>query len=162
MEYIFLVLAFVAAVVGLVGAVAPILPGPPISFAALLILLTCNGNEISTTQLVVAGTLAVVITFVDYLAPIWFTKKSGGSKAGTLGATVGLVLGLFAAPVGIVAGPFIGAFVGELMVDTPPAKALGIAGMTFVAFMLTTGLKLIYGIYLLILVSVEVFGIIFQ
>ena len=156
MEYIFLFLAFVAAVVGLVGAVAPILPGPPISFAALLILLTCNGNEISTTQLVVAGTLAVVITVVDYLAPIWFTKKSGGSKAGTLGATVGLVLGLFAAPVGIVA------FVGELMVDTPPAKALGIAGMTFVAFMLTTGLKLIYGIYLLILVSVEVFGIIFQ
>jgi uncharacterized protein YqgC (DUF456 family) len=162
MEYLFIFLALLLAVIGLIGAVAPVLPGPPVSFAALLMLLLCDGNEISNMQLIVAGVVAAVITLIDYIAPIWFTKKSGGSKAGTVGATLGLVAGLVAGPVGVIVGPFIGAFLGELVADTPWNKALGVAAMTFIAFMLTTGLKMIYGIVVLVMLFAEAWKILWQ
>ncbi len=162
MEYLFIFIAIVFAIIGLAGAVVPVLPGPPVAFASLLMLLLCDSNDITVTQLLVAGVIAVVITVADYIAPIWFTKKSGGSKSGTYGATIGLVLGLFFGPIGIIAGPFLGAFVGELLAKTPTDKAFGVACMTFLAFMLTTGLKLVYGIVVFVMVCVEAWDIIFK
>ena len=162
MEYLYIFLSLLFAVVGFAGAVIPVLPGPPVGFVALLLLLLCDGNDISITQLVVAGVAAVVITLLDYIAPIWFAKKTGGSKSGTWGATVGLVIGLFVGPIGIIAGPFLGAFIGELLADTPKEKAFGIACMTFMAFMLTTGMKLVYGIVLLVMVFREAWDIVFK
>ena len=162
MEYLYILLAIVFAALGLAGAVLPVLPGPPMAFAALLMLLFCNGNDITTVQLVVAGVLAVIITIGDYIAPIWFTKRTGGSKSGIWGATIGLLLGLFFGPIGIIAGPFLGAFVGELFAKTPTDKAFGIACMTFLAFMLTSGVKLVYGIVVFVMVCVEAWGIVFK
>ena len=162
MEYLFIFLAVIFAVTGLLGAVLPVLPGPPIAFLALLMLLLCDGNDISTTALVVTGVLALVITIVDYIAPVWFAKKIGGSKYGTWGATIGLVAGLFLGPLGVIVGPFIGAFIGERIADTPPEKAFGVAFMTFAAFMLTTGIKLVYGVVLLVMVCKESWEIIFK
>lgn len=160
MEYLYIILAIVFAIVGLAGAVLPVLPGPPVGFAALLLLLLCTGNDISTTELVVTGVLAVVITIVDYIAPVWFAKKTGGSKSGTWGATIGLVVGLLVGPLGVIVGPFMGAFIGELLAKTPTEKAFGVAAMTFMAFMLTTGIKLIYGIVVLVMVCSQVWNII--
>ncbi len=145
--------------VGLAGAVLPVLPGTPISFVALLLLLLCDGNDISTAQLVVAGVAALVITVLDYIAPVWFTKKSGGSKAGTFGATVGLLVGFFLGPLGVIVGPFIGALLGERHAGTPSDKAFMVACMTFVAFMLTTGIKLIYGVVILVMILVDAWKI---
>ena len=162
MEYVIIFFAIILALVGLSGAILPVLPGPPIAFLALLLLLLCDGNDVTTTQLVVAGIVAAVITVLDYIAPIWFAKKTGGSKSGTWGATIGLVIGLFVGPIGIIAGPFIGAFLGELIAETPKEKAFGVACMTFIAFMLTTGLKLVYGIVLLIMVFRESWDIVFK
>ncbi|MBO5921558.1 MAG: DUF456 domain-containing protein [Bacteroidaceae bacterium] len=162
MEYLFIFLAVIFAVTGLLGAVLPVLPGPPIAFLALLMLLLCDGNDISTTALVVTGVLALVITIVDYIAPVWFAKKTGGSKYGTWGATIGLVAGLFLGPLGVIVGPFIGAFIGERIADTPSEKAFGVAFMTFAAFMLTTGIKLVYGVVLLVMVCKESWEIIFK
>lgn len=162
MEYLFIFLAVIFAVTGLLGAVLPVLPGPPIAFLALLMLLLCDGNDISTTALVVTGVLALVITIVDYIAPVWFAKKTGGSKYGTWGATIGLVAGLFLGPLGVIVGPFIGAYIGERMANTPSEKAFGVAFMTFAAFMLTTGIKLVYGVVLLVMVCKESWEIIFK
>lgn len=162
MEYVIIFFAIILALVGLSGAILPVLPGPPIAFLALLLLLLCDGNDVTTTQLVVAGIVAAVITVLDYIAPIWFAKKTGGSKSGTWGATIGLVIGLFVGPIGVIAGPFIGAFLGELIAETPKEKAFGVACMTFIAFMLTTGLKLVYGIVLLIMVFRESWDIVFK
>ena len=162
MEYLFIFLAVIFAVTGLLGAVLPVLPGPPIAFLSLLMLLLCDGNDISTTALVVTGVLALVITIVDYIAPVWFAKKTGGSKYGTWGATIGLVAGLFLGPLGVFVGPFIGAYIAERMPNTPSEKAFGVAFMTFAAFMLTTGIKLVYGVVLLVMVCKESWEIIFK
>lgn len=146
MEYILLTLAVVCAVVGLVGGILPALPGPPVSYVALWLLWLYDRSSVSSTTLVVAGLLMVLITVLDYVAPIWLTKKGQGSKAGIRGSMIGLIVGCFFPPLGLILGPFVGALVGELLVKTPPVTALKVAFMSFVAFLLTTALKLIYSV----------------
>ena len=144
MEYIFLILGALFALVGLAGAIVPALPGPPLSYVTLWMMWLYNREEVSLQVLVVAGVLMVVITVLDYVAPIWLTKKGQGTKAGIRGATVGLIVGIFFGPLGLILGPFIGALVGELIVKTPFSTALKVAFMSFFAFVLTTALKVVY------------------
>lgn len=94
--------------------------------------------------LIVMGVTMLIVTILDYIAPIWMTKMGGGSKMGTRGAMAGLLLGIFFGPLGIIIGPFAGALVGELMSHSGFNHALKAASYSFLAFLLTTGLKLIY------------------
>lgn len=88
----------------------------------------------------------IVISVLDYLIPIWGTKKFGGSKAGVMGSTIGLIVGIFFGPLGIILGPFAGALLGELLVNKTEFKgAMKSATGSFIGFLLSTGLKLIYG-----------------
>lgn len=161
MDYIYIFLSLLFAVTGVAGAIVPVLPGPPISYVGLLLLLLCDGCGINMPTVVIAGVLAVVVTLFDYVAPVWFTKRSGGSKAGVWGATLGLLVGFFFSVPGIILGPFIGAFLGELYAKTPADKALGVSFVSFIAFIVTTGFKLIYAIALLVIIVKECVGIIF-
>ena len=149
MDILLTIIALLFAIVGAIGAVLPGLTGTPISFIALLMLIFCDGNDITTTSIIINGILAVAITALDYVAPVWLTKRSGGSKYGTWGTTIGLVIGMFLGLPGILLGPFLGAYIGELIAKTPSDKAFKVATMSFVAFMLTTGIKAAYGIYVL-------------
>ena len=161
MDILLVILALLFAVIGVIGAVLPGLPGTPISFVALLLLFFCNGNEISTTTVIINGTLATIITLLDYVAPVWFAKRSGGTKYGTWGTTIGLIVGLFLGLPGILLGPFLGAYIGELIAKTPSDKALKVATMSFVAFMLTTGIKAVYGVYILVVTVINSWEILF-
>lgn len=133
----------------MLGAVLPALPGPPVSFLGLLFLLLCSGVEMSTTFIVVAGIIMAVITAVDYILPVWFTQLSGGSKESVRGALAGMLLGLFFLPWGIIIGPFIGAFAGEYLACKRSGQAFKVASVSFIAFLVTTALKLIYSVVLL-------------
>ena len=144
MEYIFLILGALFAFIGLAGAIVPALPGPPLSYVTLWMMWLYNREEVSLQVLIVAGVIMVIITVLDYVAPIWLTKKGQGTQAGIRGATVGLIVGIFFGPLGLIFGPFIGALVGELIVKTPFSTALKVAFMSFVGFLLTTALKVIY------------------
>ena len=159
MDYIITFLAALCAIVGIVGAIVPALPGPPLSFAGLLLLLLCDGNGIGTGTVIATGVAAAVITLLDYIAPMWLTKKKGGTQYGMWGAGIGMVAGLFMGPWGIVAGPFIGAFIGELLARTPADKALRMAFVSFAAFMLTTGIKVAYCLVLLGIIASKGWGI---
>ncbi len=162
MDTLLLILALLLALIGAIGAVLPGLPGTPVSFIALLLLIFCDGNDITTTALIINGILTVVITALDYVAPVWLTKKSGGSKYGTWGTTIGLVIGMFFGLPGILLGPFLGAYIGELIAKTPSDKAFKVATMSFVAFMLTTGIKAAYGIYVLVITFSNGWDILFK
>ena len=102
-------------VIGIIGCLVPALPGPPISFLGLLFLHLSKFGQFTTPTLIILGSIAVVVTVLDYIVPLWGTKKFGGSKYGTKGATVGLIVGFFLGPLGIIMGPLIGAFVGEMI-----------------------------------------------
>ena len=148
--YFLIVLAIVLALVGLVGAVVPGIAGTPFSFLALLALSFVNGINYSTGFLVAMGIIGAVVFTLDYVVPVWGTKKLGGTKAGVRGSTIGLILGLiitFLFPVGFIVvllGPFLGAYIGEKLAGTDDHLAWRSAFGSFVGFLLGTGIKLIY------------------
>lgn len=162
METLFIILALVCGIVGVAGAVLPAMPGAPLSFIGLLLLYFCDGADVSATSLWVTGIFLVIVSVLDYVAPIWLTNLSGGSKQATRGSVIGLVVGLFVFPPwGLILGPFAGAFIGELMESASNGKALRVALMSFVGFVLTTGIKIIYGGILLFMIAVQVIKLIF-
>ncbi len=146
------VIAIVLAIIGIAGGVLPVVPGPPLSWAALLLVYFSDGakDEVSMTALIVWLVIAVVITILDYVLPGVFTKVTGGQKAAEKGAMIGLIAGLFLTPVGMILGSFLGAFLGELMVGKQDVvSSLKAASGAFIAFILTTGLKVIFSVILL-------------
>lgn len=145
MDIILVLLASVFLLAGLVGSILPVLPGPPLGWVGLLLLSFTDYASFSTSFLVVSGIVAAIITALDYLIPIWGTKKLGGTKAGIRGSTIGLIIGLFFGPFGIILGPAVGAFIGEMTVKNDSEKALRSALGSFIGFLLGSGLKLMYG-----------------
>ena len=140
---IVLLIAVLLSLTGIVGAIAPALPGPPLSFASLLMVyFTCPGT-ISTELLIWMLVLTIIVSVLDYVAPIWLTKVGGGSKAAIWGSTLGLIAGLFFMPIGLIVGPLAGAFFGEMTNNSSVGKATRVALMSFVSFLLTTGAKLV-------------------
>lgn len=154
MEYLLLALAVVCALLGLLGAVLPMLPGAPLSYAALWLVWFYDSSSMPAAVLWVMGVLMVLLLLLDYVAPIWLTKLGGGSKYSMWGATLGVFAGLFFLPWGLVLGPFVGAFLGELMAHATTGKALWVAMLSFVSFLLTTGIKLFYAIAAMVLWAV--------
>ncbi|MBQ0056901.1 MAG: DUF456 domain-containing protein [Bacteroidales bacterium] len=141
---ILILIAVISAIVGIIGAIVPAIPGPPLSYASLVIAYFTSPGQISTDTLWVMLIVTVVVTVLDYIAPIWLTKLGGGSKAAIWGSTIGIFVGLFFPPLGLILGPLAGAFVGEMIHDnTDLGKAVKVALMSFIAFLLTTGLKLV-------------------
>ena len=150
MTYVLIAVVIVLALIGLVGALVPGIAGTPFSFLALLVLSFVNGIDYSTRFLVIMGVIGAAVFTVDYVIPVWGTKKLGGSRAGVRGSTIGLVLGLlvtFVFPIGFIAvllGPFIGAYIGEKSAGTEDHLAWRSAFGSFVGFLLGTGIKTIY------------------
>jgi len=145
MDIALAVLSAVFLLIGFLGAVLPVIPGPILSWVGILILHFTEYAEYSTTFLVVSAIIVIAITVLDYLIPIWGTKKFGGTKAGVTGSTVGLIVGLFLGPVGIILGPFFGALIGELIANKDDfSKAIKSATGSFLGFLLGTGLKLAF------------------
>src|SRR6187402_403246 len=103
------ILGTIFLLVGIAGCVLPLLPGPPLSFLALLVQQLNSPNPFSTKFLLIWGGITLVVTLLDYLIPVYGTKKFGGSKYGVWGSIAGLLIGLWFGPLGIIAGPFIGA-----------------------------------------------------
>ena len=162
MDTILVILALICTVVGLLGSILPALPGPPLSFAGLLLLLPCHNNGVDITTVIITGIVAVIITILDYIAPIWFTKKRGSSKYGMWGAGIGMLIGLFFGMLGVIIGPFVGAFIGELLAKNTLGKALETALISFVAFMFTTGIKFIYCLILIVITVIKGWDIIWN
>jgi len=130
-------------IVGIVGCVLPVIPGPPLSFAGLLLLHFSKYAEFSFEFLLLFGSIAVIVTILDYIVPIWGTKKFGGSKAGMWGAAIGLVIGIFVLPpLGIIVGPFAGAVIGEAMTGKKAAEAFRAGLGSLMGLMMGVGLKL--------------------
>jgi uncharacterized protein YqgC (DUF456 family) len=85
-----------------------------------------------------------VVTVIDYVVPAWFTKLTGGSKAGGWGAIIGLFAGLLYPPVGMILGSLLGAFAAELLfAKKDTATSLKSAFGAFLGFLSGTGIKLV-------------------
>jgi len=136
-------LGLVLIVVGILGCVLPVIPGPPISFLGLLVLHLTEKVQFSNRFLLLMAGIAIFVTVLDYIVPIWGTKKFGGTKRGTWGATIGLIIGLFFGPPGIIIGPFAGAFLGELSGGRDQKSSLRAGFGAFIGFLMGVGIKLV-------------------
>lgn len=115
MDILLIILGAICLLIGIIGCVAPVLPGVPLAYLGLLLLHWTERVQSSWQFLTVWAVIVVVIQLLDYFIPAWGTKKFGGTKWGVWGSTIGLFVGLFMGPMGIVIGPFLGAVVGELL-----------------------------------------------
>jgi uncharacterized protein len=141
-DYLFLTFGILLMVLGIIGCLVPVLPGPPLSFIGLILLHISRFGQFPSRVLVILAIITAAVTIMDYIVPIWGTRKLGGSKYGTRGATVGLVIGLFFGPLGIFMGPLIGAVVGELIFKDDFSYALKAGIGSLLGFMAGIGLKL--------------------
>jgi len=140
-----IILAFVLLIIGIVGAVVPALPGPPLSFIGLLLLQWSGYGGFTSEFLWVWAGITVFITVMDYVLPAMLARRFGGSRFAAIGSFVGLVIGIiFFPPWGMIAGTFLGALAGELIHNREnTAQAFKAALGALLAFIAGSGAKLI-------------------
>ena len=150
MDVIVSILAIVAGLIGIAGSILPGLPGTPVSWVGMLILYiwgsgaNAAGDEMSLRTLIVWGIVVAVVSVIDYIVPMYFTKMTGGSKYAERGAMVGLIAGIIFTPIGMILGSFLGAFLFELYYTRQGMmQALKAALGSFLGFITGTGLKTI-------------------
>ena len=143
MDIMLLSISVILLLIGLAGCLLPVIPGPPVSFLSLLIVNFTGYADFTVNFLVITACVAVAVTVLDLVVPVWTTKKFGGSRYGMWGAGIGIFAGMFfLPPVGLIIGPLAGAILGELIKGTDGRKAI-VAGLgSFAGFLLGVGLKL--------------------
>jgi len=146
MTTVLIIFGLLIALVGFAGCIVPIIPGPPLSFLALLILsFAKNWEPFSPMFLIIMAVLTIVITILDYIVPVGGAKKYGASKVGVKGSMIGMLLGFFFFPPwGILIGGIMGALVGELIAGKEGYMVLRAGWGIFVGYFLSTGLKLVF------------------
>ena len=156
METAIIVLAILAGVLGIVGSILPGLPGTPVSWVGMLILyiwgsgVNAAGEPMSLTTLCVWGAVMVIVSVLDYLVPMWFTKLTGGSKYAERGAMIGLLAGIIFTPIGMISGSFLGAFIAEVCWGEKSGwDAFKAACGSFVGFLFGTGIKTIASVLII-------------
>ncbi len=142
MDLFLIIIAGLLLLTGFVGSILPILPGIPLSYLGIILLHLSSIVQFSSRFLIILGIAVIVVQFLDFIIPVWGTKKTGGSKAGVRGSVIGLMAGFFIGPWGIIAGPFVGALIGELLVGKTSQKAIKAAFGTFLGLLTGTILKL--------------------
>lgn len=143
MEWLWIVIGVALVLVGIIGSIMPLLPGPPIAFAGLLLQQLRDPNPFTAKFLWIWAGIVLVSLVLDYLIPVWGTKRYGGTKYGVWGTTLGFLLAFWMGPLGVILGPFIGAFVGEMIGGQTSRKSLKAAWGSFVGFLLGSLLKII-------------------
>ena len=151
MELILVILGFALLIIGIIGAIVPVLPGPPLSFIGMLLVQWSGFGSFSPSFIIIWAGIVVVITILDFVLPSFMTKRFGGSRAARVGSFLGLLVGLFLFPPwGMIIGPFLGAYTGELLSNQANGvKAFKVALGAFFAFIVGSGAKLVVGVLLL-------------
>lgn len=110
----YFVLAGILILVGIAGAIVPILPGVPLIFAGMLLAAWADGfHHIGAFTLVALGVLATLALLVDFVAGVLGAKRVGASERALWGASIGMLVGFFFSLPGLLLGPFLGALIGE-------------------------------------------------
>jgi hypothetical protein len=103
--------------VGLIGTIAPVLPGTTIILAAAIVHRLMLGAEksIGWKTIVVLVLLTLLSYVFDFLGSYFGAKYFGATKWGAFGAIIGALVGLFFGIIGLFVGPVMGAVAGEFI-----------------------------------------------
>lgn len=102
--------------VGIIGSVVPLLPGPFLIFiAGILHTFLLPAQGMSWQGIVILSLLLVLAYVVDMAAGAMGARWFGASRWGIAGVFVGGIVGLFFAPLGFILGPLAGGLIFELL-----------------------------------------------
>jgi uncharacterized protein YqgC (DUF456 family) len=130
-------------VVGVLGAVVPILPGAVFVFAGIALGAWIDDfTRVSGTVVIIAAVLMALAWIVDYLSAMLGAQRVGASRQAVIGALIGTVAGVFTGLVGVLFLPLVGAAVGEFIAvrDVPRAGTVGVA--TWIGMIVGIAVKL--------------------
>ena len=146
--------------IGILGCILPALPGPPISYAAIVLYHFMKGGGVfSFPFMVISFGVVIAVVVLDYALPVYATKRFGGSKQGVWGGVIGLVVGLIFSPFGfisIIICPLLGAIIGDMVGGREFHKAMQSGAGSFIGFMVATGVKLAVSITLTVFLIIEI------
>jgi len=129
---------------GLVGAIAPMLPGIPMVFGGIWLAAAVDGyRHVGLWWLLGIGALGAVGIAVDFVAGTLGAKRVGASRRALWGAALGTLVGMFFGIPGLLLGPFIGALLGELASGNSPLRAAHVGAATWLGLLLGTLVKLV-------------------
>ena len=150
MDILLMVFAFLLLVASIVGCVLPVLPGPPLAYAGILLLHLTDKIHFTTHQLVIWLVVVVVLQVVDYITPLLGSKYSGGTSFGNRGCIAGTIIGMFFMPWGLIIGPFVGAIAGEMMGGQDLAQAIRAGIGTLLGYLFGTLMKVVVCFYFVV------------
>src|SRR4030095_4051243 len=102
MEWVWITLGIILCIVGIIGSLLPLLPGPPIAYVGILLQLFRNPDPVDAKTCGIFAGVVVISLVRDYLIPIWGTKKFGGTKYGAWGCPIGFIAGFWLGRAGII------------------------------------------------------------
>jgi len=144
MDILLIVAGFLCLLLGLIGSILPVLPGPPLAFIGLLFIHLTDKVQFTTHQFIIWIILVIVTLLADYILPVMGVRKWHGSRWGSIGCIAGTIVGLFFFPPwGIIIGPFFGSLAGELLFGNKnTVEALKSSFGALIGFIMGTVLKL--------------------
>ena len=176
MDLALIIIWFIVIWLGIIGDFLPIIPGPIMSYLAL-VLLQIADKAFSTEFMIIMAIVCVIITTVDYIVPVIWTKKMWWTKRWTRWSTIWLIIWIIVLPIlwitiwqfGLIwlfGGPFVWAYLWEKLYQkhkkqkVNDKKALKAAFGSFLWFVSGVLLKLIYTIVVAIYFIPKAFDII--
>ncbi len=148
MDILIDILAVICGLVGIIGTIIPVLPGPVASYLGMGILYIWGSgvrDDITMTVMIIWLVITIAVSVFDFIVPAYFTKKHGGSKSSSRAAIICMILAspLFP-PIGMIIASFLGALFAEIVIEGKERKvAIKAAFGSFIGFLVGTGIKLI-------------------
>jgi uncharacterized protein YqgC (DUF456 family) len=144
MHILLTALAAALIVVGLVGAIVPLLPGIPLIFTGIWLIAGVDGyRHLGLGWLLGIAAVGAVGLVVDLLAGALGAKRMGASSQAVCGALIGTVIGLFFGIPGLLFGPFFGAVIGELSAGNSVLRSAHAGVSVWVGLIFGTIIKLV-------------------
>jgi len=145
-----LIISIIFLIGGIVGCIIPALPGPPLTYAALILLkVAYPSTSISIAWLIFWGIITGLVLALDYVLPLFGAKAYGATKYGIWGGIAGMIIGLiFFPPFGMILGLLVGTIAGELYAGSHHVTAIkaGIASSAISIAMLM--LKMLVSLFI--------------
>lgn len=146
-------LVIILFVVGMAGAVYPILPGALAIYGAFFVYgFFFSFSEFGVWFWLIQTIIVIVLFVADYAVSAWGVKRFGGSRASVIGSTIGLIFGPFVIPaLGLIIGPFAGAVISEMIIGTKFDKALKVGLGSVVGLFTSVVVKFILQLAMIVL-----------
>jgi len=157
LEVPIIIIGFSLLLIGLVGAILPVLPGPIFTFLGLLVFhFFIEDIHFEDFEIILYAFITSLVFFIDYIFQFFGVKQFGGGQNALLGTMIGIICGFFFLPLGLIIGPFLGAFLGAILDNKEQIQALKIASGAVLGFFFGTLVKLGFSIFVIYLIIQKV------